>query len=251
MTDIQNVEFSNQQSVKKRSPVQQVLFPIRGQLFIAMLFTVVGSMLSIAPLISMVYIAELLFSTAGIKFHPDLLLQQDVLSALTIGLVGLCLGMLLIALGELLAHLADHKLTYQLRTGLVKHLAQVQLGWFNQRSSGEVKQILQDDIGALHSLTAHFFPTVGRTIGTILAVIGYLMLMNWYMTLIVLLPFLGFVLFLRKALKASGDQMYDFAGKMEKMNTTAVEFVHAIPIIKTFNVASEASTGYQRLCHCF
>ena len=33
-------------------------------------------------------------------------------------------------------------------------LSQVPLGWFTQRASGEVKQVLQDDIATLHSLTA-------------------------------------------------------------------------------------------------
>ena len=78
------------------------------------------------------------------------------------------------------------------------------LGWFTQRASGEVKQVLQDDIATLHSLTAHFYTAVGRAAGAIVASAAYLFAMDWRLAIVALLPFPGFFLFLRRAMKASG-----------------------------------------------
>ena len=80
-------------------------------------------------------------------------------------------------------------------------LSQVPLGWFTQRASGEVKQVLQDDIATLHSLTAHFYTAVGRAAGAIVASAAYLFAMDWRAAIVALLPFPGFFLFLRRAMR--------------------------------------------------
>ncbi|WZB69185.1 ABC transporter transmembrane domain-containing protein [Achromobacter xylosoxidans] len=88
------------------------------------------------------------------------------------------------------------------------------LGWFTQRASGEVKQVLQDDIATLHSLTAHFYTAVGRAAGAIVASAVYLFAMDWRMAIVALLPFPGFFLFLRRAMKASGAHMQEFVERL-------------------------------------
>jgi ATP-binding cassette subfamily B protein len=104
-------------------------------------------------------------------------------------------GMGLVIVAELIAHLADNRLTYDLRIAVIKRLSQVPLGWFTARASGEVKQALQDDIATLHSLTAHFYTAVGRAAGAIVIAVIYLFVLDWRMAIFALLPFPGFFVF--------------------------------------------------------
>lgn len=112
-----------------------------------------------------------------------------------VSLASLFLGMTLISAGDSVAHLADNRITGYLRQALTRRLARVPLGWFTARASGEVKQAMQDDIGTLHSLTAHFFTTMGRSAGAVAISIAYLFFMDWRMAIISLLPFPLFFLF--------------------------------------------------------
>lgn len=230
---------------KSVSPLHQVLSPIRGQLIVATLLAAVGAMLTLVPLFLIVAMAK-----DGVSPTNDLA-QYSIFWIVMVSLGSLLMGMLLTTIGDLIAHMADNRITYRLRSQVAQHLSCVSLGWFSQHSSGEVKQVMQDDIAMLHSLTAHFFPVVGRAFGVIVVAVGYLLLMDWRITLIVLLPFWGFVWFLRKAIQSSAEHMQDLAEKQAKMNSAAVEFTDAIPMVKTFIGHTQTPSGYQQAVENF
>jgi ATP-binding cassette, subfamily B, bacterial IrtA/YbtP len=232
------------------NPLSFVLKPIQMPLFFASIIAALGSMLTLVPLIGIAYLVKAMFvghSAMGI-FNLD---SSHVLWTL-LGCLGcLLLGMLLITLSEFIAHLADHKITGILQKDITQHLTQLPLGWFTQRGSGEVKQVIQDDMGQLHSLTAHFYPAVGRALGIIITAVFFLFYIDWRMAILSLLPFIGFVFFLRKAIHASEQNIQDFATQMGQINSAAVEFTRAIPVVKTFAQSGQASMGYQQAVRTF
>ncbi len=160
-------------------------------------------------------------------------------------------GMALVSAGELVAHLADNRLTHHLRLAAARRLAQVPLGWFTSRASGEVKQAMQDDIAMLHSLTAHFYTAAGRAVGTILISVIYLFALDWRLAMAALLPFPGFFLFLRHAMKAGGANMPALAARMGGINSAAAEFVGGIPVVKAFGTTGRVHGGYREAVDAF
>ncbi len=154
-------------------------------------------------------------------------------------------GMLLISAGELTVHLADNRITHRLRLAGARRLALAPLGWFTGKASGEVKQALQDDMGTLHSLTAHFFTAVARAAGVIGVSAIYLFWQDWRLALVVLAPFSGFFLFLRRAMKASGTNMQAFVAQLGRLNGATVEFVNGIAVAKAFGDPGRAHRGYR------
>lgn len=224
-------------------PIRRVLHPIRARLALAALLSGLGAMLSLVPLAAMVRMAQLALAepadTAGIW---DLLWPA---------LGSLFTAALLMLAGEVLAHMADNQLTHGLRKAAVQRLGQVPLGWFSSRSSGEVKQVLQDDIATLHSLSAHFYTSVARAGGAIVVAVAYLLLQDWRMALIALLPFPGYVWFLRRALQSSGAQMGVFAGHMGRIQSAAVAFVAGMPVIKAFGNSGQGQASYQGAVDAF
>lgn len=223
--------------------VAQVLHPIRGRLIAAGVLAAIGTMLTMAPLAGIAHIAQVALGQSGTASDWSQL-HGTLWQVVGASLVCLFLGMTLISLGETVAHLADNRITGQLRLTITRRLAKVPLGWFTSRASGEVKQAMQDDIGTLHSLTAHFFTTLGRTTGAVLIAAVYLFAMDWRMAIVSLAPFLLFFLFFSRATKASGENMQSFGAGMARINNAVVEFVNGIPVVKAFGVEGKAHSSY-------
>lgn len=231
----------------KTGPIGQVLSPIYGQLAVAAILAALGTMLTLVPLAGIVHIASIGLGSSG--FMEEM--SAEIWWTVIVSLASSFVGMALISSGELIAHLADNRITHHLRQAAVKRLAQVPLGWFTSRASGEVKQAMQDDIATLHSLTAHFYTAVGRAVGAILISVIYLFVLDWRMAIVALLPFPGFFLFLRHAMKASGANMQEFMTRLGHLNRATVEFVSGIPVVKAFGAAGKAHGGYREAVNAF
>ncbi|ELM3718363.1 ABC transporter ATP-binding protein [Aeromonas hydrophila] len=219
-------------------PIARVLAPIRGRLIAAALLAAIGAMLTLVPLAGIAHLADLMLADATVS-------DTAVASVLGGSLACLFGGMVLLSAGDLVAHLADNRITGYLRLTLTRRLARVPLGWFSARASGEVKQAMQDDIGTLHSLTAHFYTTLGRCSGAVAISLVYLFAMDWRMALISLSPFPLFFLFSARAHRASAANMQQFGAGMARINNAVVEFVSGIPVVKAFGVQGRLHTSYR------
>nr|WP_028605380.1 ABC transporter ATP-binding protein [Ottowia thiooxydans] len=236
---------------KRQSPIKRVLEPIQGRLAAAFALAVGGAMLTLLPLAGIAHIAKIALANAGPDSLASVQATGDVWRVAFLSVLSALIGMALISAGEMVAHLADNRLTHQLRLAIAKRLGQVPLGWFTSRASGEVKQAMQDDISTLHSLTAHFFTSVGRALGAITISVVYLLALDWRLALLALLPFPGFFLFLQRAMKASGSNMGEFAARMGRINSATTEFISGIPVVKTFGARGQAHSGYREAVDAF
>ncbi|WP_373849812.1 ABC transporter ATP-binding protein, partial [Delftia acidovorans] len=219
-------------------PIAQTLQPIRAQLVLAALLSFAGAVLALAPLAGIAHIARLALADGG-------MVATDAWRVIVLCLVCLFAGMALVSAGELVAHLADNRLTHGLRLSAMQRLARVPLGWFTERASGQVKQAMQDDVATLHELTAHFYTTVGRGAGTVAASAVYLVAMDWRMALVSALPFGIFFLVMRHAMQASGAHMPAFGAGLARINNAVVEFVNGIPVVKAFGASGRAHGSYR------
>ncbi|WP_144655481.1 ABC transporter ATP-binding protein [Achromobacter dolens] len=225
-------------------PLRQVLSPIRGQLIAAAVLASLGTMLTLVPLAGVTHIAQLLLAGLDAGDASQASRRAELWWVAGASVASLFTGMALVSAGELTAHLADNRITHHLRLAVARRLAQAPLGWFTGRASGEVKQAMQDDIATLHSLTAHFYTAVGRAAGAIGLSVIYLFALDWRMALAALLPFPGFFLFLRRAMKAGGAEMQTFITRLERLNGATVEFVGGMPVVKAFSASGKAHRGY-------
>ncbi|CAM3722761.1 Iron import ATP-binding/permease protein IrtA [Pseudomonas reidholzensis] len=228
---------------KLRSPISRVLAPIRGQLIAAALLAAAGSMLTLVPLAGIAHIAHLALSEAGAPAAIGWTVFASVASLFT--------GMALLSVAELLAHQADNRITHHLRVAIGQRLMQVPLGWFSEHASSEVKRAMQDDIGTLHSLTAHFYTTLGRAVGAVLIAVLYLFAMDWRLAVICLLPFPAFFLFLRRAMQASARHMDEVVAGMARIDEAVVEFVNGMPLVKAFGDQGNAQDRYREAVDAF
>lgn len=225
---------------RQPSPLSQLLQPIRHRLALAALLAFTGSALTLAPLAGIAHIATALLADDALAGT-----STDTGTIVIASVACLFAGLALVAAGELAAHLADNRLTHRLRLDIARRLARAPLGWFAQRGSGDLKQAMQDDIATLHGMTAHFYTSVARAAGAILAAAAYLFAQDWRLALAALLPFAGFLLFLRLAMRAGGAGMGDFMTWAGRLNHATVEFASGMPSIKAFGAGGRAHGAYR------
>jgi ATP-binding cassette subfamily B protein len=231
-------------SASASSPVERLLRPVRGLLWLAMFMAASGQVLLIMPLAAIAEIAHVLLSTGSAGGATQWILIASVAS--------LCLGSLLITAAELIGHRADIRLTKALRCAIVEQLARLPLGWFSAHNSGQVKQLLQDDVATLHELTAHYFTTKARCVAAVIAPSLYLLWSDWRLSLICLLPFpLHYLLFGLVKRKISAERMARFVAGQNQMNAAIIEFVQGMPVLKTFAASTRTPKAYAQAVDSF
>ncbi|WGS46118.1 ABC transporter ATP-binding protein/permease [Burkholderia sp. JSH-S8] len=244
------MSFDNASGARKRpGPIGQLLQPIRGRLIVASVLAGLGTMLTLVPLAGMARIATIALGhdAPAMAVHP----RDEIWIIVAISLGSLFAGLLLTTLAESIAHLADNRITHWLRLSAMRRLTKVPLGWFAGRASGEVKQAMHDDVGTLHELTAHFFTTLGRTIGAMTISVIYLFAMDWRMALVSILPYPMFFVIFGKAMKASSAHMGEFVRGLARIDNAVVEFVNGIPVVKAFGASGKAHGAYRGAVESF
>lgn len=231
--------------------MERLLAPIRAPLFLAAGFAAAGTMFTLVPLWGIARIAMLAMSTSsgsvdavGSPSATGMLLAPGLWQTVAVSVLALLVGMILVLAGDVLAHRVDIRFTDEIRRRVARRLSEVPLGWFTDRASGEVKQVMQDDVGTLHALIGHFYTTMGRCLGAIALSIIYLAVLDWRMAVVSLLPYPLFWLAFRAARKAVAANMNDFVQGMARINAATVEFIHGMPVVKAFGNGEQAHAGF-------
>jgi ATP-binding cassette subfamily B protein len=218
------------------TPVASLLRPVRGRLVLAASLQAVSSALVLSPLITSSVIArQLLADPADPGIWPTLL----------IGSLLLGLGLALRGAADLIAHLADNTLTLILRRRVAARLRTAPLGWFTDTTAGQVKQGMQDDVGALHHLVAHSYTEIAGAVATPIAAYAYLFVIDWRLALILATPIPVFVLIYRRMMADGSKQMGEYGRVLAGINSAVVEFVDGIPVVKTFGRTGRAHAAYR------
>jgi ATP-binding cassette, subfamily B, bacterial IrtA/YbtP len=110
--------------------LSRILTPIRGRLCVAAGLAAVGGMLTLVPLAAIAHIAARVLGAGG-------QLSSEVWWVVGLSALSLFAGMALIFTAELLAHLADNRLTHHLRRAITQRLSRVPLGWFSSEQRGK------------------------------------------------------------------------------------------------------------------
>ncbi|MEV0250772.1 ABC transporter ATP-binding protein [Nocardia sp. NPDC050712] len=221
----------------KPGGLKVVLAPVRGRLAAAGVLQLVGALAGLAPYIAVVEIARELLGGAD---------RAAVWTWVAIAVGGFVLRTLCTAAAYTISHIADADLGLRIRRRMADRLGGVALGWFTERSSGRVKRVLADDVGAIHHAVAHALNDLVAALVTPLVAIGYLFVLDWRLALICLVPLGLWFAATAFELRDGGAQMKRLSAEFDKVNAAAVEFVDGIAVVKAFGQAGRAQDRYRR-----
>ncbi|MCW2473996.1 ABC transporter ATP-binding protein [Candidatus Symbiopectobacterium sp. NZEC151] len=216
-----------------------LLAPIRGWIALAALLQIFSAGLVLVPLVELCELIQVLMSVSPTR-------HQEAWHVIMLACACLASGLALRGLAELITHLADNHLALSLRRQLAQRLSQAPLGWFTAQSSGRIKQGLQDDVTAIHHLVAHAWLNITNACATLLFVYGYLLWVDWRMTLVALVPLLLFMVFYRQVQKGCQRKMSEYGTALAQVNQSVVEYVQGITVVKTFGLSGKAHEAYCR-----
>lgn len=220
-----------------------LLAPIRSRLIFACILQAVSSAAGVVPFVAVSEIGRLLLSA-----QPD---PRAVWWIVGAAIIALALRLLCLMAAGALTHFADADLQLHLRRKMARHLTRVPLGWFDARSAGLVKSALQDDVAALHHLVGHAYTNMVSAIVTPLVALGYLIWVDWRLTLIALVPVGAGMALYALQYRGYGEKMAGYTRELAAVNVAAVEFVQGIAVIKTFGQAKQAYGRFARRTRAF
>ncbi|MFF0702690.1 ABC transporter ATP-binding protein [Streptomyces tendae] len=214
-------------------PLRELTGDVRGRLAVAVGLQGVAALAGVVPFIAVSEIADRL--TADAAADGDTLWTLVAL-ACAAGLLALACGT---AAGAL-AHLADNDLQLALRRRLARHIGRLPLGRLTERGTGEVKQAVQDDVSALHTLFAHTLLDIVAVLTAPLLALAYLFTVDRRLALLSVVPLLLGVYLFGRAMAGAAAQMAEFGAAVGRISAAAVEFASGIAVFKSFGRGRKA-----------
>ena len=119
-----------------------------------------------------------------------------------------------------------------MRLSLARKLATLPLGYFDRKTTGEIKKVLNEQVERLEEGIAHFLPDVVSSITVPVVTIIVLFVFDWRLTLAMLaiLP-LWFVLMGGAFRRSAVEEMNRIA---VRLNSIIIQYVNGIKVIKAF-----------------
>ncbi|MFE3542407.1 ABC transporter ATP-binding protein [Nocardia sp. NPDC059177] len=226
---------------KKQQEAQarkEILAPVSGMLTVASVIVAIASVCAVVPFILIVQACRELLASP---------VDTDRVWWLFGAAVAVLLVRALLQVVVLIwSHSVDAGYQLTLRRALAAKLTRVPLGWFGERSSGEVKTHLRDDVEALHYLVAHArLEFVGALVIPVVT-LGYLCTVDWRLTLVLLIPLLIYVRLFGRIMDRDGrDRVAVYTRWEQRTSQAAIEFVDGIQVVRAFGQAGKAHREFQ------
>lgn len=221
------------------NPLLMILKPIWLPTLIAVVIQIIASLSGWIVYQSLLEITERLIGGAT---------AAEISHALWTFIIGLGLQSGLSAIALAITHFADANLQYKLRLHLINKLGRLPAVWFGKHASGSIRQVVQNDVDALHQLVAHTLVEGVAFITTPLVGLCFCFSLNWRLGLAACIPIaLYFVLYSLIFSILSGGNMKDIMKKISnqlaEISAVIVDYVRGVPVLKVF---SRTGTGYQK-----
>lgn len=223
---------------KKQSFMQaldEFIRPNRQGYLFSVLTSILGVACSIVP-----YICAGQIITELIQGQTSV---QKILPWVLLALAGYFLKVCFSNLSTSLSHKASFSTLEALRKAMVEKWQRVPMGYFQNNTLGSLKTSFVDRIDSMEPILAHMFPEMTANLLVPVAILIYLFLLDWRMALIslIVLP-IGFALQMG-CMKGFAEKYKEQIRITKKLNTTLVEYVNGIEVIKAFN---QSATSYQK-----
>ncbi|GGL23278.1 ABC transporter ATP-binding protein [Nocardia jinanensis] len=230
-----------QQKAQKQREAQarkEILAPVNGALTAASLIVAVASVANVVPFVLIVEACRELLSDRADSDRVWVLLWSAVIVLIVRGVLQ--------AVALTWSHHVDGGFQLAVRRSLADKLTRVPLGWFGERTSGDVKKYLQDDVEALHYLVAHArLDFVGGVVVPVVT-LAYLCTVDWRLTLVLLIPLLAYGISLSRMMdRTSRDRLAVYNRWERRVQAATIEFVDGIQVVRAFGQAGRAHHEFQ------
>lgn len=141
----------------------------------------------------------------------------------------------LYALALSMSHRATFSILKDIRGKVIAKLPRMPLGTVTDMSSGQMKQIIVDQVESMERPLAHLLPEMTSNMLGPVFILLYLFVLDWRMALLSLVSIPVGMLFMMSVMKDYGEKYEESVKVTQHMNSTIVEYIGGIEVIKAFN----------------
>lgn len=210
---------------------------------ISILLAVLGEMFGIVPFLMVALLADELYrGTATI---------QRVLFFSGIAAICQLIKMLLTWRSSLMSHKISFTILKNVREAITDRMAKVPMGVMLETPTGTFKNLIVDNVAKLEDSMAHFMPELPSNIAAPLCSILLIFILDWRMGLASLITIPLGILFFAAMMRGYGPRMENCMRSANDMNSSLVEYVSGIQVIKAFNRSASSYGKYSKSVNYF
>ena len=210
---------------------------------ISILLAVLGEMFGIVPFLRVALLADELYrGTATI---------QRVLFFSGIAAICQLIKMLLTWRSSLMSHKISFTILKNIREAITDRMAKVPMGVMLETPTGTFKNLIVDNVAKLEDSMAHFMPELPSNIAAPLCSILLIFILDWRMGLASLITIPLGILFFAAMMRGYGPRMENYMRSANDMNSSLVEYVSGIQVIKAFNRSASSYGKYSKSVNYF
>ena len=152
-----------------------------------------------------------------------------------VALAGFCLRALLYTLALSMSHKATFSILKEIRERILQKLPKMPLGTVVDTPSGEMKQVIVDQVESMERPLAHLLPEMTSNLLAPVCILLYLFFLDWRMALLSIVSVPVGMALMMGVMKNYGKQYEGSVKVTQAMNATIVEYIGGIEVIKAFN----------------
>ena len=204
----------------------------RGYLISSVICAFLGGLFAIGPYIGIYRLMDAFLTNSC---SVQIISENAILITATVIIRQIFQG-----LSGVFSHKGAYGALFRVRCMITEHLSRVPLGAMDERRTGDIKTVLNEDIEKLELCLAHNIPEfVGFATGPIVIFI-YLMTVNVPLALISLIP-LGITLIIMIGCFAfMSGMMPRVTQAMSNLNSVIIEYINGMKLIKAYNMGSRS-----------
>ncbi len=223
---------------KKSAAIRQLLLyagDSKGKLYISSLLAMAGEILGMIPFfVVALLIKQIYLRTATVQSMTLLFL---------LSLAGQLCKVFFTYISTLISHKATYRILKNIRSMIADKMRRVPMGVVLQTPTGTWKNLMVDTVSKLEDPMAHFMPEITSNIVAPICCLIAIFWLDWRMGLasLITIPLgaLGYIGMSRDYVNKSTTYMRS----QNEMNSTLVEYVNGIEVIKAFN---QSTSSYEK-----
>ena len=144
------------------------------------------------------------------------------------------------AISGVFSHKGAYGALFRVRCMITEHLAKVPLGSLDERRTGDIKTVLNEDIEKLELCLAHNIPEFVGFATAPVVIFVYLMTVNVPLALISLIPLVLTVIIMGFVFAFMSGIMQRITTSMANFNSVIIEYISGMKLIKAYNMGSRS-----------
>ncbi|WP_050354483.1 ABC transporter ATP-binding protein [Gottschalkia purinilytica] len=224
---------------KKKNPVALLLHwagKDRYWLILSVILSPISGLCTMVPYFGIYRLMDAVFSGTCTK---EIVYQNALLVA-----VSVIVRFVLFGSSGIASHKGAYGALFRVRCMVVDHMSKVPLGALSERSTGDIKTVLNEDIEKLELFLAHNLPDLVCYLCGPIVIFIYLMTVNIPMALISLIPLILAAAVMGIMFRNIDEMMGRANRSISNLNSVMIEYISGMKLIKAYNMGSKSFQKY-------